>query len=127
MLIGTNDLDLSYNLSPQDVFNNIKKIVEEIKENRKCSKIYIESLYPINKELDSEALRNKGNERILELNKLIKRFCKESDCTYIDIHSKLVDENGNLQESLTKDGLHLLDKGYDIITDEIKRVVFAKG
>ncbi len=127
LLIGTNDLDLSYNLSPQDVFNNIKKIVEEIKENRKCSKIYIESLYPINKELDSEALRNKGNERILELNKLIKRFCKESDCTYIDIHSKLVDENGNLQESLTKDGLHLLDKGYDIITDEIKRVVFAKG
>lgn len=124
LLIGTNDLDLSYDLSPQDVFNNIKKIVEGIKENREYSKIYIESLYPINKDLDSEALRNKGNERIIELNKLIKDFCNNTDCTYIDIYSKLVDKDGNLQESLTKDGLHVLDNGYEIITEEIKKVVF---
>lgn len=124
LLIGTNDLDLAYDLAPEEVFNNIKKIVEEIRKNRKSCKIYIESLYPVNRNLDRAALKGKENGRIVELNKLIKDYCKEEDLPYIDVYSKLVDENGNLQEELTKDGIHVLDDGYEIITEQIKKVVF---
>ena len=40
------------------------------------------------------------------------------------MYSKLVDKNGNLQEKLTKDGIHILDNGYEIITKQIKKVFF---
>ena len=77
LLIGTNDLrdekDTKY------IIENIKKIVEEIKKKRPYTKIYIESLYPINNTNDSKISHDmvgvRKNEDIQEINKNIKNYC----------------------------------------------------
>ena len=46
LLIGTNDL--VYEKDVEYITKNIKKIVEQIKKKRPYTKIYIESLYPVN-------------------------------------------------------------------------------
>ena len=79
LLIGTNDyLDDS---TPDEVASNIKEIVQEIHKHRKNTEIYIESIYPINKNLKKEMVANRDNDKIIETNKKIKDICKEKNLT----------------------------------------------
>ena len=39
------------------------------------------------------------------------------------MYDLLKDEEGNLKEEYTKDGLHLSDKGYEVVTKEIKQII----
>ena len=50
IIIGINDL--ADNKSNNEIIENLSKIIEGIKDNRPVAKIYIESLYPINKDVD---------------------------------------------------------------------------
>ena len=37
------------------------------------------------------------------------------------MYSKLLDDNGNLNIDYTKEGLHLVDEGYDVVNKEINK------
>ncbi len=117
ILIGTNDFRED---SDEDlvkiVEENIKKIVDNIKQNRKKTKIYIQSIYPVNKKMANNATEDRDNEEIKEVNKYLKSFCKENDVKYIDLYNSLTDTDGNFAEIYTKDGLHPNSLGYAKIT-----------
>ena len=57
---------------------------------------------------------------------LIEDMCKEKNITYVDIYSKLVDDNGLLNKDYTIDGLHINDEGYGIITTELLKYIDGK-
>ena len=120
--IGTNDLRRE--ISEKEILNNIKKIVKDIRKNRKNAEIYIESIYPINRNKDKEYWEklneNYNNKTIMNLNEKIKKYCNNNDITYIDVYSKLTDEDGNLKDVYTEEGLHLNDLGYYKVTTTIK-------
>lgn len=122
ILIGTNDIRA--NISDEDIIDNIKNIVNGIRKNRKNAEIYIQSIYPINRDVDKEYWKDVNseyyNKHIIKLNKLIKNLCKEENITYIDVYSKLIDDNGNLKSAYTKEGLHLNDLGYYKVTNVLK-------
>ncbi len=61
-----------------------------------------------------------NNKHITKLNKEIKELCKKEHIKYIDIYSKLLDDNKNLKEVYSKEGLHLTDLGYYKVTKIIK-------
>ena len=118
LLIGTNDL--ANNKSNEEILNNIRKIIIQIKENRPYAKIYVQSIYPINETIQKEAdnLKDyKTNKRISEVNKKLKEICKEEKVTYIDTYSALLDENKELKRTYTEDGLHLTTLGYIKVTN----------
>lgn len=118
LLIGTNDL--ANNKSNEEILNNIRKIIIQIKENRPYAKIYVQSIYPINETIQKEAdnLKDyKTNKRISEVNKKLKEICKEEKVTYIDTYSALLDENKELKRTYTEDGLHLTALGYIKVTN----------
>ena len=120
LLIGTNDL--SNKISEKEIFNNIVKIVDLIKKNRPFTKIYVESIYPVNQELDSDMesqTSDEKNAKIDSINSKLKKKYKNTDVTYIDINSKLKDENGRLKKEYTKEGLHLTSSGYLKVTKEL--------
>lgn len=125
ILIGTNDI--TKDRSTNQIVNNISKIVKRIKKNRPSAKIYIESIYPISKDDDSkikkDMVKNRTNKQIKEINKKLKEKTKELDVNYINMYDKLVDKNDNLKLEYTTDGLHMSDKGYDIITEEIMKYI----
>ena len=120
--IGTNDIRRS--VSEKDILNNIKKVVKYIRKNRKNAEIYIESIYPINREKDKDYWKdlneNYTNKTITNINKQIKKYCDNNDIIYIDVYSKLTDDDGKLKAVYTKEGLHLNDLGYYKVTTTIK-------
>ena len=128
LLIGTNDL--VHEKDTKYIIENIKKIVEEIKKKRPYTKIYIESLYPINNTNDSKISHDmvgvRKNEDIQEINKNIKNYCSNNNFTYIDMHKELLDNDGNLKLEYTKEGLHMSDEGYKVITAKLKKVLKIK-
>lgn len=118
LLIGTNDL--RDGKSQEAVVQNIEKIIEEIQTNRKQADIFVESLYPVNASVSS-AVGIRSNETIQNINVQLKEYCKEKNLTYIDLHAKLQDEQGNLQTQYTVDGLHLSDAGYQIVAGVLQK------
>lgn len=122
ILIGTNDIRA--NISDEEIIDNIKEIINSIRKNRKNAEIYIQSIYPINRDIDKEYWKDVNseynNKHIIKLNKLIKNLCKEEKINYINVYSKLIDDNGNLKSAYTKEGLHLNDLGYYKVTNVLK-------
>ena len=54
------------------------------------------------------------------INEEIQKLCNEFGCTYIDLHSNLLDENGYLRKNLSDDGIHLNANGFEIWTSLLK-------
>lgn len=118
ILIGTNDIEREK--SSDEIVNNIQEIVDRILKKRSNVKIYIESIYPINntenQKISHGMVGRRNNTTIQEINRKIKKYCKENDYVYIDMYSKLVDKDGNLDLKYTTEGLHISDLGYLKIT-----------
>ena len=119
LLIGTNDLNSTDEDIVDVTFDNIKEIINEIKENRSDATIYVESVYPVNSVIENNVVTNRTNKKVKELNKKLSNYCDEERCEYINLYDDLIDEEGNLKTEYTEDGLHLNSLGYVVITREL--------
>mgnify|MGYP003308381375 CR=1 FL=1 len=63
------------------------------------------------------------NNDINSINEAIRNMCGRKNVTYIDIYSKLVDNTGVLNVNYTKDGLHINEDGYKVITSELVKYI----
>ena len=131
ILLNTKEYNIlkKYNIDPNKYNNtkslifDIEKILEEIKSNRPKAELYLESIYPVNHDIRRNNAGNRENSDIKEINEELEDYCEDNDITYIDMYDLLKDEEGNLKEEYTKDGLHLSDKGYEVVTKEIKQII----
>lgn len=130
ILIGINDI-LYKNSSTDEVTKKIEKLTKQIKKHNPYCNIYIQSIYPTNdkwKKEHNDSVPDESilKEKILKINKNIKKYCKENKITYINVHDSLVNKDGYLDNKYTNDGLHPNEKGYEIITKIIKKEVFKE-
>lgn len=125
LLIGTNDL--IYDISNEETISNIEKIIDEIKENRPYSEIYLESIYPVNDsdddKIDHSMVKGRKNDDIKKINIELEKMAKEKKINYINFYDILKDEDDNLKLEYTKEGLHMSDEGYEVITEEIMKYI----
>ncbi|MFG6687853.1 GDSL-type esterase/lipase family protein [Mariniflexile sp. HNIBRBA6329] len=118
ILIGINDLfslnneednpALTYDKvvpTPEYVGQNILKIAKIIHRKSPLTKIYVRTLLPTR--------RAYMKEDILIVNKIIKKNEFKGYYEVIDLYAEFVDSKGELIKDLTKDGVHLNDKGYE--------------
>lgn len=123
ILIGTNDLNVPHPDSNDEIIDRIIKIIQNIHDNRSGAKVYLQSIYPINKTDDEkivdEVVGKREQEDIIEINKKLQEYCKKNNVTYINVFDQLTDEDGNLNLKYTKDGLHLNTLGYIKVTKTI--------
>ncbi len=54
-------------------------------------------------------------EKIVELNKWIKKYAKKNKFTYLDYYSSLVDNRGGMKEEYSRDGVHPNKEGYAVM------------
>ena len=118
ILIGTNDLVYS-GLDNDGIKNNIEEIINKIYEKNNNTKIYLESIYPINTSLNKEIVEIRTNDNIKDLNNKIEKMCDNNKCTYINMYDDLTDKNGNMKRIYTVDGLHLNKIGYKVLTNKL--------
>lgn len=126
ILIGINDLELK--VDDDVVVNNIRKIIQGIKKNRRYAKIYVESIYPINNSDDDKIEGsiingNRKNSDIIDINNKLVKLTKEEGATYIDLYKELVDDNSLLKIEYTVDGLHLSSEGYEKVTEVLRKYI----
>lgn len=119
LLIGTNQIEKD---STDKIADDITKIVKGIHEKRPNAKVYVESIYPVNKDI-TEVTGDRNNDKIIDTNKLIDNNSKKYNYRYIDVHSKLLDKEGRLKEEYTYDGLHISEKGFNKITKIINKYI----
>lgn len=124
LLIGINDFELVENSTVDTIYENISKIVKEIRENCPNTKIILESLYPVYKKeasiIDVASVMRKDNQKIREVNEKIKNL---NDVIYLDVNSKISDSDGDIILDYTMEGLHVNSKGYEYISKLIKEVI----
>ena len=124
LLIGTNDFPL-LNASCNAVYENIKKIITDIKSKLPDTEIILESIYPISKANDPKinllSVGERDNELIQQTNDLLKTI---EGIIYVDAYSYLKDDDGNLKLDYTVEGLHLSEVGYQKITEILRKYIY---
>lgn len=126
LLIGINDI--GKNIENDEIIDNIEKIVDNIRKNCPNTKIYLQSIYPINntddKKIDKKHFKYRNNKTVISINKKLKALASNKEFVYIDVYSHLLDENNNLKLSYTKEGLHLNKDGYEEISKVLNSYVY---
>ena len=110
ILIGVNDI--SQEIKVETIVLNMKRIVEKIQKESPKTKIYIQSILPVNPDFEMFKGHMKP-ELIKEINQFYQNIAQEYKVNYIDLYSHfLEDGTDKMNKKYTNDGLHLLGEGY---------------
>lgn len=110
LLIGINNIGRG--LPIEVISNNYKRIIQQIKSESPRTKLFVQSVLPMNeKMLKAEYLKNK-KDSVAKLNESIQAIAKVEGIEYINLHPVFADEQGGLKDIYTMDGLHLRPSAY---------------
>ncbi|ARS39919.1 sialate O-acetylesterase [Sphingobacteriaceae bacterium GW460-11-11-14-LB5] len=118
ILIGINDI--SRNIPDSVILGNYKKMIARIRKGSKKTKIYFNTLLPVNAAFEKFKNHYGKDEHILWLNDEIRKFTAKN-VTVIDLYPNFTDQDKHLRAELTKDGLHLIPAGYQVWADFLKQ------
>ncbi len=110
LMIGINDLGRG--VSPDSVVKNILLINDFIQQESPSTKVFIESILPVNASFGKFPGQVSKGAQVILANQLLKDAAAKHRFEYIDLHSKFVDAQGLLDVRYTNDGLHLTGAGY---------------
>ncbi len=112
LLCGVNDV--SHQIPADSVAMGITDLIRRIHTESPSTKIYLQSLLPINNSF-GRYKRIAGKEStIREINTLLEAEAQSLGVTWINLYPLFTDPQGNLRADLTTDGLHLKPEGYAI-------------
>ena len=110
ILIGINDI--GKNIPDSVIIKNYKRIVRKIKQGSPKTKIYIQTLLPVNNSFTPGLSHFNKDEHILWINSQLKKLAIDENIHLIDLYPYFLDSEKKLDRNLSFDGLHLNDKGY---------------
>lgn len=67
------------------------------------------------------------NRQIVDLNARLQTYCAEKGIIYVDYHSRMVDDNGELPRELADDGVHPHSAGYLIMANTLRETLAQHG
>ena len=119
--------DVSRGTSADKIISEISMIVRKIKQESPKTKLYLQSVLPVN---DCYGMFNGHTSRwqmVKQINDLLEPLAVKEGAAYIDLYSHFVEkETGKMNPVYTNDGLHLLGKGYLLWRDIVKPYVDQK-
>lgn len=110
LLIGINDIQR--NIPDSLIAENYMRIVARIRSASPSTRIYLQTLLPVNNEFTQFKNHYNKDEHILAANEALKRIAKSEKLTLIDLHPQFLDADKKLDKQYTMDGLHLNAAGY---------------
>ncbi|MBL7876835.1 MAG: sialate O-acetylesterase [Cyclobacteriaceae bacterium] len=122
ILIGTNDL--SKKIPDEIIIENIFAIVSRIKAGSPKTKIYVQSILPVNNTVEKFPMQFNNESHILTINDQLSRYAERLRYTFIDLYSEFLDDQGKLKPSFTFDGLHLSASGYQHWVEILKSLKY---
>ena len=104
ILIGTNDFAL--NRTPEELIETYEQIIKKIIAHINSTDIYITSILP------TRNIENRPIEIIKKANSCLFNLAQKYNLNYFDLFSELADNEEQINERYTTDGLHLSEEGY---------------
>lgn len=95
-------------------------MVDSIKQAVPNSKIYLQSILPVNPSMKAGKPFNK--EKIAKCNEIVRRIAEQKGCVYVDLY-RLYAVDGIMPAELTRDGVHLFPESYDRWAEEIRKYI----
>ena len=112
ILIGINDLGDSH--KPETVEAGYRDILQKIKDRMPSLRVHVQSVLP------TRGDHARHNANVNDVNNRLQKLAKEFGYDYIDLHSKMTDDKGELKKEFSADGLHLNEPGYKVWKAEIE-------
>ncbi|MCR5709626.1 MAG: hypothetical protein K6G79_04000 [Bacteroidales bacterium] len=109
VVTATNDFINDTTATALSVWEKYESLIRDIRRELPETTLYIQSTLPLN---PKSKFYPGFNERADELNKLLEAGSDRYDYIYLDIAAELSDENGDLRDEYTVDGIHLSAAGY---------------
>jgi lysophospholipase L1-like esterase len=110
LMIGINDL--LQGTDQMTILRQIASITEEFQQNSPGTELIIQSILPVNETL---LLTDENiNLSIFSLNDGLKLICREFRKYFVDLYPDFLNDNGEMDEIYTYDGVHLSPAGYDL-------------
>ena len=110
ILIGINDI--SRNIPDSVIIDNYKRMIRRIKQASPSTKIFLQTLMPVNNQFTQFKNHYNKDEHIKEVNEGMKKLAAEEKVFLIDLHPHFLDVEKRLDKKYTMDGLHLNEAGY---------------
>ncbi|MDF2698477.1 MAG: Lipolytic protein family [Haloplasmataceae bacterium] len=128
LLIGINDYLVNKGIwSHPEVINiisNYEVILTQLTHNLPDTKFYSLSIFPLGENsLFSNDLLGEYNEGIDNLNREIEQISYKYNFEYIDLNQYFKDDQGNLKNIYSLDGIHLTLAGYLLFLELIDKII----
>jgi lysophospholipase L1-like esterase len=118
---GLNDIaGLHGPASEETILDNLMSMAELAQVNG--IRVILASVTPVCDCFTKGAARQRWQERIVELNDLIEKYCARTGAVYLDYYSAMAKED-NLKMELTKDGVLPNDAGYRVMTNRAEQAI----
>ena len=116
IMLGVNDIKVKV---PWEVaYQNFYSLIYTIKSLSPKTEIFIISVLPTN--YLNFNIYDIDNSEIVKLNQSLNNMSNKYNLNFINCHDDFLNENGDLDENLTNDGLHLNQIGYTKLASWIK-------
>jgi lysophospholipase L1-like esterase len=119
ILLGINDI--GKDIPDAVIADNYLKIVNEVHNKCPHTKIYVQSVLPLNPTMKNFPQHYDKEEHVLAVNKLLKANAEAGNYTFIDIFHLFVDGEGRLKSQYSYEGLHLRPEAYPIWAGYLKK------
>ncbi|MGN1340114.1 MAG: GDSL-type esterase/lipase family protein, partial [Oscillospiraceae bacterium] len=111
MMLGFNGLN-----SPIAMEGSFRALTEKLEEACPNAVIYCYSITPLTADSSAAASIGVSNANVLSFNEYLKTMCSELGVIYLDINTKMSDEDGCLKSDYNEyDGMHISAPTYDLI------------
>lgn len=122
LMSGANDV--SHDLTADSIATAIADLVDYIHAESPDTRIYLQSMLPINNSFGRYKLMAGKEQVIRDINERLVKIAADRGITFINLYPAFCDEEGNLKREYTNDGLHLLGPAYlvwrDIVLPYVK-------
>lgn len=118
LITGCNDFVNSPDKPASQVWKSYEALLKDVHDQFPKTNINVMSILPLN---PKSKFYEGFNEKAAEVNRLLESSAETYGYRYIDIAKVLSDENGDLKDEYTSDGIHLTADGYFMWAAELAK------
>jgi lysophospholipase L1-like esterase len=122
ILLGINDI--GKDIPDSVIAYNYFKIIKQVKEKSPTTKIYVQSILPLNPTLKNFPQHYDKGEHIPLVNAMLKANAESMGYTYINLQPLFVDAQNRLDAKYTYEGLHLKPEAYTVWVAYLKKIKY---
>jgi lysophospholipase L1-like esterase len=122
ILLGINDI--GKDIPDLVIADNYRKIIEEVQAKSPATKIYVQSILPVNPTLPHFPQHYDKEEHVMHVNQLLKKLAEKTNSIYVDLFHLFLDNEKHLDKKFTIEGLHLKQDAYNIWIAYLKQQGF---